>query len=133
MSNTAAVGLGFSTAVPAPTGKVSVSGHGVFGRAEGSAVSWVSVSAGTGISRVRVTFNGMGSDEMIPVQHLAVLAVPGSPAAPTANSSGSGSPQGQVQGLDATGKVVSSVVFSLDSYSAASSCVTGVRQASPKG
>lgn len=81
-----------------PAGAVVVAGSGSFGVAEGSPTGWVLVSAGPDVDTVRVT-QGDGSDEMAPVDGLAVLALAG-----TGDLGGA-----TVDGLDASGNVVSSV------------------------
>jgi len=81
-----------------PAGTVALAGTGSFGAAEGSASAWALVSAGPGVATVRVTVAG-ATDQMAPVNGLAVVALPGL----------SDLVGGEIDGLDATGNVASSV------------------------
>lgn len=125
LSNPNAVGEGFATGVPGGTGAVSVLGHGVLGVSEGSPFSWVSASAGPGVYMVKASFAGLAIDEMAPVNGFAVLAVPGAVSEPSGKSGTSPPPEGQVQGLDSKGKVISTVAFG--AYTAAAACPSSSR------
>ena len=101
LSTDRAVGTG-SAVMPtaAATGDtLQVLGTGSFGVAEGAPVSWVAVSAGSGVSSVQLTVNGTVVDAMTPDGGVVVLALPGA----------SGLAAGSVVGLDPVGSTVATV------------------------
>jgi hypothetical protein len=117
MSDAAAVGQGVlltqadpvattANAGTEPTGEVS----GAFGVAEGAPVWWTAVSVGPEVATVEMTFDGGSTDQMAPVDGVAVLA---HPVDPSVASAGEGPYQvrGTLRLLDASGAVIASQVL----------------------
>jgi hypothetical protein len=100
LSNDAAVGQGFyPLAADAPSTPLSLLGPGVFGGAEGSPAMWVAVRTGPGVGTARLRLPSGATDEMAPVEGVAVLAH-GTTKPP---------PDGTVvEALDRSGKVIAS-------------------------
>jgi hypothetical protein len=75
---------------------LTVLGYGGWGTAEGQPGSWVAVQTGAGVAKVRLILEGGGTDEMAPVEGLAILA------------RNAAKVTGKVEALDASGKVLAS-------------------------
>ncbi|MCU1450527.1 MAG: hypothetical protein JWP02_2697 [Acidimicrobiales bacterium] len=75
LSNDAAVGQGFvPLASDAPSAVLSQVGTGMFGLAESSPAVWAAVRTGPGMSTVRLRLPSGETDQMAPVEGVAVLA-----------------------------------------------------------
>ena len=100
LSNDAAVGQGgLPLSGDTPTTPLSQVVAGVFGVPESSPAMWVTVRTGPGVSAVRLRLPSGATDQMAPVEGVAVLAH-GTPKPP---------PDGTVvEALDASGKVIGS-------------------------
>jgi hypothetical protein len=97
LSNEAAVGQGFVPLVSAtPTPPLFQVVTGMFGIAESSPAMWVAVQSGPGVKTVRLRLPSGVTDQMAPVDGVAVLAA-GTPSPP---------PEGILEALDASGKVI---------------------------
>jgi hypothetical protein len=78
---------------------LKATGAGVFGaNGEGSPVRWVTAQTSDKVAKVRVSFEGGGSDEMAPVDDVVLLAAP----ADTAKTGGT------IEALDSSGSVMTS-------------------------
>ena len=100
LSNDAAVGQGLlPLAADAPTTPLAEVVPGMFGGAESSPAMWVTVRTGPGVATVRLRLPSGATDEMAPVEGVAVLAH-GTPKPP---------PDGTlVEALDGAGNVIAS-------------------------
>ena len=97
LSNTAAVGQGFaSLTTDGASRPVTLLSTGEFGVAEDAPVTWIGVQTGNDVKTVRLRLPSGATDEMTPVDGVAVLALNGWPL-----------PGGwDVEALDASGKVL---------------------------
>ncbi|MGZ4690733.1 MAG: hypothetical protein ACXVIM_05895 [Acidimicrobiia bacterium] len=97
LNTEAAVGVAHGGHYGAVTSPVKVVGNGVFGaNGEGSPARWVIAQASDKAAKVRVTFDGGGSDEMAPVDGVVVLAA----LTDTAKTGGT------IESLDSSGTVL---------------------------
>ena len=118
LSNDAAVGQGFvplpTDPATAPLTRLSTSQFGII---EGSPVTWAVVRTGPGVATVRLQIPSGGTDQMAPVEGLAVVAHGSTEALPAGTV---------VEALDGSGKVVDSFEVSAEpSAVTAYACAVG--------
>ncbi len=97
LSTDAAVGYAYGSHFGGDAPDLRLTGGGTFGASgEGTPVRYVVAQSGRDVAKVRVSFEGGGSDEMAPVNGVVVLAAPADPS-----KSG-----GTVEALDGGGNVI---------------------------